>query len=170
MSGKKNSFSATVFKEGHENGILYSIEGQWNDTFTIKQGSYKHGTILETYRSSDHPISKLSLPPLEQQSERESKKAWKTVVNGILKGDLDSTSQEKSKIEIHQREMRKKEQAEGREWQRTFFSRAESHPVFEKLARNTGEKLEAEKTGGVWRFDEGKLKTAARPFTFEQQR
>lgn len=166
MSGKKNSFSATLFKEGHEKDTLYGIEGQWNDTFTIKQGSYKHGTILETYRNSDHPISKLILPPLEQQSELESKKAWKAVVDGIIKGDLDRTSQEKSKIEIHQREMRKKEQAEGREWQRTFFSRADSDPLFDKLAKSIGEKLEADKTGGIWRFDEAKLKTATRPFTF----
>ena len=168
MSGKKNSFNAILFKEGHEKDVLYSVDGQWNDTFTIKQGTSKHGTVVETYRNSDHPTSKLILSPLEEQSPRESKKAWKTVIDGILKGDMDTTSHEKTKIEVQQREMRKKEQAEGREWQRTFFTKATSHPIFEQLSRTTGEKLEADKTGGIWRFDEEKAKTAIRPYTFDQ--
>lgn len=68
---------------------------------------------------------------------------------------MDIVHVEKSKIENTQREMRKKEQAEGREWQRRFFKRSSPpDPIFEKLARSIpGERIEAEKTGGVWRFD-----------------
>ena len=168
MSGKKNSFSATLFKEGKEKDVLYSVDGQWSDSFTIKQGGSKHGTVLETYNANKHPTTKLKLPPLEEQSPLESKKAWNKVANAILKGDMDTTSNEKSKIEVQQREMRKKEQAEGKEWQRTFFSRQTEDPLLTKLAKATGEKIEPEKTGGVWRFDPEKAAKAKRPFDFTQ--
>ena len=168
MSGKKNSFSATLVKEGKEKDILYSVDGQWSDTFTIRQGNSKHGTVLETYNSNQHPTTKLKLPPLEEQSPRESKKAWNKVANAILKGDMDTTGHEKSKIEVQQREMRKKEQAEGKEWQRTFFSKVNDDSTFNKLAKSTGEKVEADKTGGIWRCDAEKAANAKRPFDFTQ--
>ena len=168
VSGKKNSFTATLFKEGKEKDALYSVEGQWNESFTIKEGSLKHGKVLETYSASKNPTTKLKVPPLEEQSPRESKKAWNKVANAILKGDMDTTGHEKSKIENQQREMRKKEQAEGKEWQRTFFSNLKDDAVFDKLAKSTGEKVEADKTNGVWRFDAGKAQHAKRPFDFSQ--
>ena len=168
MSGKKNSFSATLSKIGSEKDILYSIDGQWNEAFTIKQGNSKHGIALETYDSNKHPTTKLTLPPLEEQSERESKKAWKKVADAILKGDMDTTSQEKSKIENQQREQRKREAAESKEWQRTFFSRVKDDALFDKLAKPTGEKIDFDKTNGIWRFDAEKAKNAQRPFVFKQ--
>lgn len=76
---------------------------------------------------------------------------------------MDTTSVEKSKIENAQRELRKKEQAEGREWERRFFSKVSSDPIFEKLAAVIGEKSETEKTGGMWRFDVGKAQRALAP-------
>ena len=90
---------------------------------------------------------------------------------------MDTVHIEKSKIENAQRELRRKEAAEGREWQRRFFIRkGEADPVFEKLVRPIpGERIEAEKTGGVWRFDEGKkevgamLKVPAQPAGEQQQ-
>lgn len=70
---------------------------------------------------------------------------------------MDTVHIEKSKIENSQRELRKKEQAEGREWQRRYFTRGQApEKLFEELARPIGERIEADKTGGVWRFDEGK--------------
>ena len=69
---------------------------------------------------------------------------------------MDKTSLEKSKIENSQRDMRKKEQAEGREWERRFFTRVPNDPVFDRLAAPLGERSETEKTGGIWRFDVGK--------------
>ena len=76
---------------------------------------------------------------------------------------MDTVHIEKSKIENTQRELRRKEQAEGREWQRRFFKRSSSpDTIFEKLVRPIpGERIEAEKTGGVWRFDESKKEVGA---------
>ena len=71
---------------------------------------------------------------------------------------MDTVGIEKSKIEMAQRELRKQEQAEGREWQRRFFERLPGPcPVFDKLARVVGERIESDKTGGVWRFSGDRL-------------
>lgn len=37
ISGKKNSFTATLSKEGQKDA-LYTIDGQWTDCFTVKEG------------------------------------------------------------------------------------------------------------------------------------
>ena len=157
VSGKKNSFTATLYPEGKEKDVLYNVEGQWTDSFTIRKGSSKHGQALDTYNANTAKTTPLKVRPLEQQEPYESNRAWHKVAEGIIKGNMDQVHVEKSKIEIEQREMRKKEQAEGREWQRRFFKRSDKpEPMWEKLAKPMGERIEADKTGGVWRFDESK--------------
>ena len=162
VSGKKNSFTATVYPTGKEKDTLYTIEGQWTDSFTIKAGGgsgLKRADPIDTYNAKTSKTTPLQVAPIEQQDPLESNRAWKKVAEGILKGDMDLVHNEKSKIEVSQRELRRKEQAEGREWDRRFFKRSSPpDPLFEKLARSIpGEKIEAEKTGGVWRFDESKV-------------
>lgn len=71
---------------------------------------------------------------------------------------MDTVGIEKSKIENAQRELRKKELAEGQEWQRRFFKRLPGGcPIFDQLARAVGERIESDKTGGVWRFSGDRL-------------
>lgn len=157
VSGKKNSFTATLYPTAKEKEILYTIEGQWTDAFTIKAGTGgKKATPLETYSAREAKTTPLTVAPLEQQDPLESNRAWQHVAAAIVKSDMDTVHVEKSKIENSQREMRAKEKAEGREWQRRFFVRSNPpDPVFEKLAKPiVGERIEAEKTGGVWRFNE----------------
>lgn len=38
VTGKKNTFAATLSKEGSKD-VLYTIEGQWTDSFIIREGS-----------------------------------------------------------------------------------------------------------------------------------
>lgn len=40
LSGKKNSFTATLSHEGSKE-VLYTIDGQWTDKFSIKEGKSK---------------------------------------------------------------------------------------------------------------------------------
>lgn len=166
MSGKKNSFTAVLYPQGKERDILYTIEGQWTESFTIKAGSgsgLKKAKPIETYNAKASKTTSLTVAPIEQQDPMESNRAWQTVAAAIMKSDMDTVHIEKSKIENTQRELRRKEQAEGREWQRRFFKRS-SPPdqVFDQLAKAIpGERIEAEKTGGVWRFDESKKEEGA---------
>jgi len=41
ISGKKNSFTATLTKEGSKE-VLYTIDGQWTDKFVVKEGKTKN--------------------------------------------------------------------------------------------------------------------------------
>ena len=165
MSGKKNSFNARLYRAGHEKDTLYSASGQWNESFTLSEGSKKGGNVIETFSHTQHKTTPLTVAPLDQQDPLEAHRAWKNVIEGIKKGDMDMVHKEKSKIEMAQREFRKREQQENREWQRAFFTRAKAEPIFEKLAKALpGEKLEADRTDGVWIFDTQKAQTAKPPY------
>ena len=62
--------------------------------------------------------------------------------------------------------MRLQEKEENREWERRYFTRVEVDPVFAALASKRGITSEAEKTNGVWVFDEAKFtKVLARQAT-----
>jgi hypothetical protein len=159
VSGKKNSFTATLFPDGHEKETLYYIDGQWNESFTIRLGG-KKGSIVDTYNANASHPTPLITRPVEEQDQLESKKAWGKTIEGIKAGNMDIVHAEKTKIEMAQREMRKQEVAEGREWQRRYFSKLEADPLFDKLAAGVGEKIESDRTGGIWRFDPAKAAKA----------
>ena len=170
LSGKKNSFTATLYPTGKEKDVLYSVEGQWTDSFTIRSGGHsskKHALtsgssdVIETFNAKNALSTPLQVKPISEQSPLESHRAWQAVKTAIVKGDMDTTGNEKSKIENQQRDLRKKEQAEGKEWERKYFSNIpQAGPVWDKLAASIGEKIDSERTGGIWRFDEEKAKVA----------
>ena len=156
LSGKKNSFTASLYPAGKEKEPLYTIDGQWTDTFTIRDGTKKAGGEIETYNAKTSKTTPLIVAPLDQQDAYESNRAWQHVAAAISKGDMDTVGIEKGKIENAQRELRRKEQNEGREWERRFFNRMPGCRIFETLSKPVGERIEIEKTGGVWRFDSAK--------------
>lgn len=163
-----------MWKEGHgdEKHPLYSVDGQWNDAFVIKEGEGKKAPEIDRYSASATKMTPLTVAPLQQQAPYESRKAWRLVGQSIEKGDMDATSHYKSRIEMAQRALRKKEQEEKREWQRVFFSQADARTpeevLFQKLAKMIGNaggwQVEPEKTGGVWRFDPEKARNAKPPY------
>lgn len=174
LSGKRNSFIATLWKadEGSEKS-LYSVEGQWSDCFVIKEGDIKHGNVIDTYNAKTTKTTPLQVKPIEEQDPYESRKAWRKVAQSIENGDMDSASHYKSRIENAQRALRKREREEEREWDRVFFKRIhnddDNEAGFQKLVNLvhglggwTG--VEADKTGGVWRFDEQKTREAKSPY------
>ena len=156
-----------MYPEGKEKDVLYNIEGQWTDSFVIRDGSKKGGEV-DSYHAKTARTTPLNIAPIEHQDEYESRRAWGRVADAIAKGDMDTTNAEKSKIENSQRELRKKEQNEGREWERRFFSRVNADPLFDRLAKPIGERIESDKTGGIWRFDTQKAKAAKPPFQAHQ--
>ncbi|KAI1331007.1 Oxysterol-binding protein [Xylariaceae sp. FL0255] len=159
LSGKKNSFTATLFPTGKEKEVLYNCSGQWTKAFDIYVGPAKKNspsTLIETWDPEKTPQTPLTIAPVEEQHPLETRRAWAAVADGVRKVDLDQVHREKTKIEMAQRAMRKKEQSEGRMWQRRFFTiRTEPDPVLESLAPLVGldPQGDADKTGGLWRFD-----------------
>jgi len=121
----------------------------------IKDGKTKKE--VDTYSSATHPVTPLTIAPLEEQGELESRRAWSKVAAALAKGDYDLTTAEKSKIENEQRELRKKEAAEGIVWERRYFDKVDSEPRFAALAAKIGVAPEIEKTGnGMWVFNKAK--------------
>lgn len=165
VSGTKNTLNAIMYPHGKDkkSDIIYTADGSWTDSFEIKDAQTKK--TVEKYNAKSEPKTALSVAPIEEQDEMESRRAWSKVAKAIEKGDMNTTSAEKTVIEERQREMRRQEAAEGKEWQRRFFSRANSLPVFEKLIKEVpGGGLEQDQTGGIWVFDQEKAKNAKPPF------
>lgn len=174
LSGKKNTFTASMWKEGEgdDKHPMYSVEGQWNDSFSFSMhegDKRKKGKEVDSYRAK--PTTPLNVAPTEKQDPFESRRAWWNVAASIVKGDMDAVSAHKSKIENAQRELRKKEKEEGRDWERKFFKTVKENedPTFTKLVKMVSGAtawagVEAEKTAGVWRFDPERAGTARSPF------
>jgi len=158
LSGKKNSFTAMMYPTGKEKEVLYTVTGQWTKTFEIFDSSSKNKTAIDTYDAEAVPTTPLTIAPVEEQDLMESRRAWSKVAAGIAVGDMDITGVEKTKIEVSQRELRQKEKTEGRTWERRYFSLVENDPTLTTLGPTIGLLPEADKTGGVWRFDEAKAK------------
>lgn len=101
----------------------------------------------------------LYVAPISEQDPLESRRAWQKVQEAIGRGDLETTGTEKSKIENKQREMRKLEREEKREWERRYFSRVDDEPIFAQLAAKRDIVSESDKTNGIWVFDQDKYTT-----------
>lgn len=151
-----------MYPEGKPKEPVYTVDGQWSAGFSIKDAKTKKE--IDSFDPAKSPTTKLTVQTIEEQDGMESRRAWQKVAIAIQKGDMDTTSAEKGRIENEQRDMRKKEKEEGREWERRFFSRTEKDAVFDTLGKKIGETLDAEKTGGVWAWDATKAKDAKPPF------
>ncbi|RMJ27769.1 Oxysterol binding protein [Aspergillus sp. HF37] len=167
LSGKKNTFTASLFKESDgEKKPLYCVDGQWSEAFVIKDARTKEE--VDRYSVKDSKTAPFDLAPIEQQDHFESRRAWKDVASSIERGDMDSTSVSKSTIENAQRETRRVERSEGREWERRFFNRINENDDegFLKLAKmaQLPSNLDADKTNGVWRFDKPRSADAKPPY------
>ena len=147
-----------MYPTGKEKETLYTVIGQWTKTFEITGGSSKNKTIIDTYDAEALPTTPLTIAPIEEQDIMESRRAWSKVAAGISVGDMDITGNEKTKIEVSQRELRQKEKSEGRTWERRYFSLVEDDPTLNTLGPVIGVLPEADKTGGIWRFDAAKAK------------
>lgn len=165
LSGKKNSFTATLHPTEDHKEILFNATGVWTKSFDIYSGCAKtnsSSTLVESYDAATHPTTKLTVVPVEEQHPLESRRAWTKVAAAIAKGDMDAVGAEKSKIERAQRELRAKEKGEDREWERRYFTAMEKDAALESLASHVGLSTngDSDKTGGLWRFDPAKAEKA----------
>ena len=166
LSGKKNTFSAQLYATGKEKDVLYIVDGQWNEAFKVRNAKTKD--VIDEYNADKDKTTPLQLRPIEEQDELESRRAWQKVAKGIETGDMDMVSREKSLIENKQRELRKKEKEEGREWERRYFKRIDRHGRFEELADKVGAERDEKQTNGVWVFDEEHGKNLGAPLQLKE--
>ncbi|XMA07335.1 hypothetical protein WAI453_000126 [Rhynchosporium graminicola] len=156
LGGRSNFFTATLCRDD-EKEVLYTVEGQWSGEFTIWRGDKEK--VMEKFSTSSIPKTPFTVAEIEKQHPLESRRAWRHVVDGIEKGDIFTVGHEKSKLENEQRDLRKQEKAEGREFQRRYFSMMEEDHVAEKLAEGLqGTSMKGDMDGhhGIWMWDEQK--------------
>ena len=162
LSGKKHSLDATLYEVNDKKNPLYTVIGQWNDKFTIRDE--RNNTDIETVDVSTLKPTPMTVDDLANQDPWESRKAWTHVIAALNRGDMQATVNEKSKVEEAQRELRKLEDAKGLKWQPLFFRNSDDDPVFQKLAEPVGVSLQSDKTVGVWKFDGEGAKNVKKPF------
>ncbi|XXH02993.1 hypothetical protein Hte_009383 [Hypoxylon texense] len=155
VKGKSNSFTATLYADHHENDPLYVLEGQWNDSYVVKDGK---GKVLDTIDLASLQRTPLQVAPIESQHPLESRRAWKHVVDAINANDVFAVGHEKSKIENAQRALRRQEKDAGEIWSRRYFTRAERDPVAEKLSVTSKARAAEGHDTMIWKFDDEKYK------------
>ncbi|SCZ94444.1 BZ3500_MvSof-1268-A1-R1_Chr12-2g03903 [Microbotryum saponariae] len=132
VSGKAHAFTATVTNAGH---TLYVIDGLWTGESHFIKGSKSR--IGELFLDTAPDRSPIEVKPISEQSEYESRRAWKEVADGIRKGDFDTASAAKSRIENSERQKRKDEAAAGKPFETRLFDVVEDDPDYHKLVAMT---------------------------------
>jgi len=132
FSGKPHSYKATLSRGSH---VIQTYEGQWTGVSTVA-GS-KNQVFLDTSAAKEE----VTVKPVDQQGEWESRKLWEKVAKGIRTGNYDEAAKEKTRIENEQRQRRKDESAAGSSWELVRFRHVDSDPEYQKLAAMLRDKL-----------------------------
>lgn len=162
ITGKKNSFEAKLYSTSKPNHVLYTAKGQWSDSFTIT--NTQDGVDIETYHADTVGFLPLLVHPIDEQDSWESQRVWKDVVSALEERDMATAGKSKRELEQAQRYLRAEEKLEGKTWQPLFFRPEVSDATFDALAKDFGQKLEVQRTKGVWKFDVDAFRSARRPF------
>lgn len=125
VSGKPHSYKAIISQHGK---AVRTYEGSWT-------GIGKVAKTDEVFTDATVPKVEVTVKPIEEQGEWESRKLWAKVANGIRTGDYDAASKEKTRIENDQRQRRKDEKEQGGAWQLVYFNHVESDPLYRTLAK-----------------------------------
>ncbi|WWD21854.1 hypothetical protein CI109_106342 [Kwoniella shandongensis] len=132
FTGKPHSYKASISKGSK---TQQSYEGQWTGV------SYIGGSKGPVFFDAHLPKEEVSVKPIEEQGEWESRRLWDKVAKGIKGGNYDLAGVEKSRIENDQRQRRKDEAAASSNWQHAHFTYVDSDPEYQSLAALLHDKL-----------------------------
>ncbi|KAG0700496.1 hypothetical protein DFH29DRAFT_619431 [Suillus ampliporus] len=128
FSGKSHTFKATLTPPAHVSTSPHVIEGTWHTTSKdMHSGAAFHDVTS--------PKEEITVAPIDEQSEWESRKLWFGVAKGIREGDFETAATFKGKIENEQRQRRRDESASGTTWELKHFKHIDNDPVYERLGR-----------------------------------
>lgn len=123
ISGTYDAIVGTI--KDYDGNEYYEITGKWNDVMYIKDLKDKHSKKTVFFDTHKSFVSKPKVRPLEEQGEYESRRLWKKVTDALAARDHEVATEEKYKIENHQREIAKKRLEDGVEFHPKLFRRAE---------------------------------------------
>ncbi|KAG2072030.1 Oxysterol-binding protein [Suillus decipiens] len=128
FSGKSHTFKATLTPPPHVHTSPHVIEGTWHTTSKEMHSG-------ATFHDVTSLKEEITVAPVEEQGEWESRKLWYGVAKGIREGDFESAATFKGKIENEQRQRRRDESASGTTWELRHFKHVEYDPVYERLGK-----------------------------------
>lgn len=103
---------------------LAVIEGHWDQDVYIKD---KRSEEIQLFWNSSQEVKNQRLKrytvPIEHQKDMESEKLWKKVSDAIVKGDINTATQEKYILEEKQRQNAKERKLIMEEWSPNLFER-----------------------------------------------
>lgn len=160
--GDRNCFEASIYRTDSAEDTttpIFTLCGSWSSKFTIRNSKGKEIEVFDLSDPKNAP-SLMSIRPVNEQHPWESRRAWGATFEAIRKADHGDVVKQKSKLENAQREMRKKEKAEGRSWETMFFIRRDHNEddsdddVVDKLMDqlDPSEAHRLRGTNGCWRF------------------
>ncbi|CEP17336.1 hypothetical protein [Parasitella parasitica] len=136
FSGQPNSVVGKIKRESTQE-ILYEISGQWSGELFIKKYTPPEKSsitgLLSLGKKSDKEEKKPDLMvdvrdyvkyPLqvpENQEEKESRRLWAKLTEGLLANNQDMATDEKTKVEDEERALRKEREQKNIEWKPRFF-------------------------------------------------
>ncbi|KAF2734996.1 Oxysterol-binding protein [Polyplosphaeria fusca] len=162
IGGTKNGVSGRIFHTSRPDEDVFTVDGQWNSSFTIKDA--RTGKEVETYHVQDAKSERIVVPAIEDMDPWESRKAWSGVIDALGRSDMKGVSDQKSVVEKGQREMRKQEQDSSLEWKAVFFQKHSGDELFDTLSAVDKASFEVDPEGGIWKVDKDALKTAQKPY------
>merc|ERR1712098_745336 len=97
MSGKSNSFVASLYHDDHEKEPLYTIEGQWSGEFTIKKAATQE--VIEKFSTSSIPKTPLTIAPIvatrrRRDRERRYIHRWTREIEARKRAERDAETRE----------------------------------------------------------------------------
>ncbi|GAA5862048.1 hypothetical protein JCM8547_001569 [Rhodosporidiobolus lusitaniae] len=134
LSGASHSHTTTV-SAGVSGSPIYTLDGTWvGETKFVKpsKGGVEGRPFLDAGREGLR--TGVSVKPIEEQGEYESRRAWKDVASGIRSGDFDKASVAKTALENAERQKRKDEAAAGAPFQLRLFDKLPNDPEYKRLA------------------------------------
>lgn len=122
ISGTYDAIEGII--KNYDNDEFYEITGKWNDIIYIRNLKEKNGSKQVFFDTNDAQPSKPKVRSLEEQGKYESRKLWKSVTDALSKRDHILATNEKLKIEDHQRILAKKRLEDGVEFYPKLFKRS----------------------------------------------
>ncbi|KAK0555370.1 Oxysterol-binding protein 4 [Tilletia horrida] len=133
VSGKAHSFKATISPSAAPTQAFYTIEGEWHKESRYKGKSATGAKDAVFWDADKTPRVEIQVKSVEEQEPMESRRVWAVTAAGIRKGDYDTASKDKSRIENEQRAKRKTEAAESKPHQLRFFAHEADDPTYSAL-------------------------------------
>lgn len=107
---------------------LCTVSGKWNDVMEIKELAPNGETLV--YDTKKATVFLPEVKPLELQSDKESRKLWKSTIEALYRRDHAVATEEKFKVEEEQRLKAKERQAKGEEFIPELFEQVDDEVPF----------------------------------------